>query len=360
MLPVHRILAALLSAAVLVAGATACSGSGDDDDPVTRLEVGVVSVIDVAPLYLGIDKGFFSARHLQVTPKPSQGGSVIVAAVVSGAQRIGFSNNTSLLIAAGKGLPLRIVAAGNQAADGDYAAIFARAGGPIRSAADLAGKSIAVNNLNNVGSLSINAALQASGVDITRVKFVEIPFPEMAAALTQRRVDAVWAVEPFVGAVKAAGGARIVLRPYPLIAAHFPVASYFTSDSYAASEPGVVDRFRQAMDESLTYAQGHPDEVRRILPSYIKLTPEVAARVVLPEWSTDVGAYPIMHVIVLRRDVLAEHPWVAANLYRAFGEARDRSLARGTDLNASRFPVPWLPDYATRTRCAGSCRATSS
>jgi 4,5-dihydroxyphthalate decarboxylase len=66
------------------------------------------------------------------------------------------------------------------------------------------------------------------------------------------------------------------------------------------------------------------------------------------EWHRRTGIYPIMHVIVLRRDVLDEHPWAAANLYQAFVEARDRSLARVTDLNASRFPVPWLPDHATR------------
>jgi NitT/TauT family transport system substrate-binding protein len=112
----------------------------------------------------------------------------------------------------------------------------------------------------------------------------------MGAALAQRRVDAVWAVEPFASAIKAAGGAKVLLRPYSLVAPHFPVASYFTSASYAASDRDVVDRFRQAMNESLAYAQNHPDEVRRILPTYLTLTPEVAAHVVLPEWSTDVGA----------------------------------------------------------------------
>src|SRR4051794_36625922 len=292
MFPVRRTLAAALSAA-LVTATVACSGDSDADSDAgtaTRLDVGVVTVIDVAPLYLGIEKGFFAARRLQVTPKLRQGGSLIVAAVVSGSQHIGFSNNTSLLIGASRGLPLRIVAAGNQAAEGDYAAIFARPDSKISSAKDLAGKTIAVNNLNNVGPLSINAALQASGVDITRIKFVEIAFPEMGAALAQRRVDAVWAVEPFASAIKATGGARVVLRPYPLVAPHFPVASYFTSESFAASDPDVVDRFRQAMNESLTYAQKHPDEVRRVLPTYIDLTPQVAARVVLPEWSTDVGA----------------------------------------------------------------------
>jgi NitT/TauT family transport system substrate-binding protein len=282
----RRALAAVLSA-VLVGAAVACSDSGQQSS-ITKLDVGIVSVIDVAPLYLGIRKGFFAAQRLEVTPKPSQAGATIVAAVVSGDQKIGFSNNTSLLIAASKGLPLRIVAAGNQASDGDYAVIFARTGGPISKAGDLAGKRIAVNSLNNVGSLSINAALEASGVGIAGVKFVEIPFPQMGAALTQGRVDAVWAVEPFVSAIKSGGGAKLVLRTYPLVAPHFPVASYFTSRPYATSDADVVNRFRQAMNQSLSYAQAHPDEVREILPSYITLSPEVAAKVTLPEWSTDV------------------------------------------------------------------------
>jgi NitT/TauT family transport system substrate-binding protein len=283
----RRALAAVLSATVIAAGA-ACSDSSPS--AVTRIEVGVVPVIDVAPLYLGIAKGFFAAQRLDVTPKPSQAGATIVAAVVAGAQKIGFSNNTSLLIAASKGLPLRIVAAGNQASAGDYAVIFARSDSPIKTAADLAGKRIAVNNLNNVGSLSINAALEASGVDITGIKYVEIPFPQMGAALAQRRVDAAWAVEPFVSAIRSAGGARPVLRTYPLIAPHFPVASYFTSRPYATANPDVVDRFRQAMNQSLAYAQAHPDEVRDILPTFITLSPDVAANVTLPEWNPDVGA----------------------------------------------------------------------
>ena len=42
--------------------------------------------------------------------------------------------------------------------------------------------------------------------------------------------------------------------------------------------------------------------MRRILPSYIKLTPEVAARVVLPEWSTDVGAPLLRRTAQLAHD----------------------------------------------------------
>jgi 4,5-dihydroxyphthalate decarboxylase len=55
------------------------------------------------------------------------------------------------------------------------------------------------------------------------------------------------------------------------------------------------------------------------------------------------GVFPIMHLVVLRADVDDAHPWLAANLVKAFAAARDRSVARTLDANASRFPVMWRP-----------------
>ncbi|HET8543803.1 MAG TPA: ABC transporter substrate-binding protein [Pseudolabrys sp.] len=53
------------------------------------------------------------------------------------------------------------------------------------------------------------------------------------------------------------------------------------------------------------------------------------------------GIFPIMHVIAMRRAVFDRYPWVAMNLFKAFDEAKRRSLERVRDLTASRIPVPW-------------------
>ena len=53
------------------------------------------------------------------------------------------------------------------------------------------------------------------------------------------------------------------------------------------------------------------------------------------------GIFPIMHVIAMRRALFERYPWVAANLLKAFEEAKRRSQARVADLTASRFPLPW-------------------
>jgi len=48
-----------------------------------------------------------------------------------------------------------------------------------------------------------------------------------------------------------------------------------------------------------------------------------------------------MHVIAIRRDVYESNRWVAMNLYKAFDEAKQRSMERINDITASSIPLPW-------------------
>lgn len=64
----------------------------------------------------------------------------------------------------------------------------------------------------------------------------------------------------------------------------------------------------------------------------------------------ETGIFPIMHTIAIRRDVYEHNRWVAVNLYKAFDEARRRSLARVFSATASRYPVPWVTEFAARWR----------
>lgn len=62
------------------------------------------------------------------------------------------------------------------------------------------------------------------------------------------------------------------------------------------------------------------------------------------------GIFPIMHVVALRREVFDRDRWLALNLFKAFDEARGRSLLRAADITASFFPLPWIPDELRRAR----------
>jgi 4,5-dihydroxyphthalate decarboxylase len=60
--------------------------------------------------------------------------------------------------------------------------------------------------------------------------------------------------------------------------------------------------------------------------------------------------YPIMHVIVLRRDVYERDRWIAMNLLKAFGEAKRHSMERLVEIGLSHVPMPWLAEHARRWR----------
>jgi NitT/TauT family transport system substrate-binding protein len=291
----RRLLVALLVGLALVLAAC-----GDDDDggggggggsEQTTLKVGVIPIADVAPLYLGIDQGFFEEEQLKIEPQLAEGGAAITPAVLSGDFQIGFSNTISLLIAASKDLPVQIISQGVLAGTSEseaWADLLVLKDGPIKDPKDLEGKTIAVNTLNNICEVTIKASLEKGGVAVDELKFAEVPFPDMNAALEQKRVDAACAVEPFVSQGKA-GAARGIDPFYIRTAPDLTVATYFTSTQYAEENADVVDRFVRAMNKSLEYAQANPDEVRRILLDYTEIPPEAAEQIKLPVWRTDLN-----------------------------------------------------------------------
>jgi NitT/TauT family transport system substrate-binding protein len=309
--------ATLLLAVACAVGVTAC---GDDDDdgggagagePAT-LNVGVIPIADVAPLYLGMKKGFFEQEQLTIKPQLAEGGAAITPAVVSGDFQIGFSNTISLLIAASQDLPVQIISQGvlgGKTEEEAWADLLVLKDGPIKEPKDLEGKTIAVNTLKNICEVTIKASLEEEGVAVDKLEFAEVPFPDMNAALEAGRVDGACVVEPFVSQGKA-GKARGIDPFYVRTAPDLTVATYFTSTQYAEENADVVDRFVQAMNRSLTYAQSHPDEVRDVLLDYTEIPPEAAEAIKLPVWRPDLNepTIELLSELSLKYGLIEEQP----------------------------------------------------
>jgi NitT/TauT family transport system substrate-binding protein len=290
---IRRLPAVLIAVACLLTAASCGDdgGGGGDSSGTQTLKVGVIPIADVAPLYLGIDKGFFKEEQLKIEPQLAEGGAAITPAVVSGDFQIGFSNTISLLIAASKDLPVEIISQGvlgGKSEEEAWADLLVLKDGPIQDGKDLEGKTIAVNTLENICEVTIKASLEKDGVDVDKLKFTEVPFPDMNAALEQKRVDGACVVEPFVSQ-GTAGKAKGIDPFYVRTAPDLTVATYFTSKQYAEENADTVDRFVRAINKSLEYAQAHPDEVRQTLLDYTEIPPEAVEAIKLPIWRTDLN-----------------------------------------------------------------------
>jgi 4,5-dihydroxyphthalate decarboxylase len=60
--------------------------------------------------------------------------------------------------------------------------------------------------------------------------------------------------------------------------------------------------------------------------------------------------FPIMHTLVIRRDVYRQHPWVAQSLYKAFSEAQKYAYADLYEAAALKHMLPWLLTHVEETR----------
>ena len=283
------LVAACLAAAACGGGASQPS-SGASQAPVA-LTVGVIPIVDVAPIYLGVKQGFFKEQNLDLILQQAQGGAAIIPAVVSGQYQFGFSNTVSELLAVSKGLKLKVVSQGVQATDNaasDYGAVLVKPGSPIKDCRGLENKTIAVNTLKNIGDVTIKAACEKQGAAVSTYKFIEMNFPDMLPALQKGTIDAEWTVEPFVTQARQAG-AQVITHNYVATAPHLTVATYFASADYASQNAGVVKRFVAAINRSLDYATAHPDAVRQIVTTYTKIDPAATQAMVLPYWSHDLN-----------------------------------------------------------------------
>jgi len=90
------------------------------------------------------------------------------------------------------------------------------------------------------------------------------------------------------------------------------------------------------------FRAGSPN-VRRLFGDYERVEREYFAAT---------GIFPIMHTVVLRRDVDEKHPWVAQSVQTAFERAQQLAYHELEEMTALKVMLPWLPGHLESTRAA--------
>src|SRR6185295_20173498 len=102
---------------------------------------------------------------------------------------------------------------------------------------------------------------------------------------------------------------------------------------------GELDAFVTARAPSTFHSR--PEAVKRLFPDYVTVERDYYRRTKI---------FPIMHTVVIRRDVYAAHPWVAQSLYKAFTAAKARALEHYRQTAALPAMLPWLTAHLEEAR----------
>ena len=302
---IRRSLALAVSLALM--GCNSPSPSAGEGAPEqAEITVGTLPIVDVAPIHIAIDEGLFAAEGLTVTVEVTQGGAAAIPALVGGDLDIAYGAWPSFLIANAQGLELRAVADGTAARPG-FTELLAMPGSELEgNPAGLAGTRIAVNTLGNLGELAVRSALVEAGLEPDAAELVEIPFPDMGAALERGDVDVIWASEPVATLARETLGAVLVIDSYVGTMEGFPVAGYQASAEFVEANPRTVAAFQRALAAAVVRIGEDPELVPSIAPEFTNLEAELASQVSLPDFRArlDVESLQRVHDFLLEFGLL--------------------------------------------------------
>ena len=270
-------------AAMLVTSATILSLPASAQEK-KLLKVSIIPIADVAPLSAAIKEGYFKEQGLEVDTAPTTGGAVGIPGLLAGAYDIVFTNVVSTVQAKEQGLPIKIIAPASHVGDGSQgeggAGILVRKGEGLKSGADLAGKSLAVNTQKNIIWLYARAWIRKAGGDPSKVVYREVPFPQMVDALRGKRVDAIFAVDPFLTLGKADPALEYIGAPYILVQPNLAVAQYIATEEFIGKHPETIKRFNAALQKGIEWVSKHlgTTELTDLLASYTRINPGLLAK----------------------------------------------------------------------------------
>jgi NitT/TauT family transport system substrate-binding protein len=232
---------------------------------------------------------FFQAHKLKVTVRTINGGAQLVPAMQGGAIDIGQSNVVSVLQAQQRNLNIKCFAAAFRSPSGpQLALVVSPKQAAITTPAGLAGKTIAVNTLHNANELIADKYLQSQGVNPGSVHFIGMDYANMPGALSAGRVAAAITDEPFTTTVVSQGARIIAPQPDAQIAAHPVYACWIVSSKWLSGHKDVATRFAAALAQADQYMAAHPAYLSTILPTYTKVSAQLAKRVTLPDFTTGI------------------------------------------------------------------------
>ena len=257
------------SGAALLANALPRRSSAADLIP---LRIGVPPTDATGEGFYGVDKGFYKDAGLDVTLSTMFNGEAMNAALTAGSLDVITGTVVPVAQAYTHGIDERVIAPGliYDRGQGQSVVVVVATSSPVMKAADLNGKTIAVNGLGDLTHLALLAWLGTSGADLKSVKLLEVPFPAVGPALDQGRIDAALLVEPFTTALK--GKVRVIGDTMAVIGPRFIGTVWVSKLSWLAENREAARRFAAATLKIAAWANTHNDESATILAKYTNLS----------------------------------------------------------------------------------------
>ena len=203
------------------------------------------------------------------------------------------------------GEEIRIVAAA--AAGG--AALVVQADSGLKQPSVFRGKTIATPQLGNTQDIACRAWLANGGLKITQTggdaSIIPTPNPDQLALFKNRKLDAVWTVEPWVSRLERDAGGKVLVEQ-----SNESITVLVSSVKFLKTKRDLAARFIRAHRELTDWIVSHPEEAKQMVRQELaaETKADVSPELIAQSWKR----------IVLKNDAsLDEYQHFVANAQRA-------------------------------------------
>lgn len=266
------LIAALLACSTLIAPHAVTA------EPAPVIRIGMTAGDGYAEAYYAQEIGLFKKAGIQADIRPFSSGAAVGTGIASGTIDIGISNVIYLAKAVAHGTPFVFLAGGGMySTQAPIIVLAAPRISSLRAAKDLEGKTLAITGKGDQNQVAIDAWMSHNGADYTKVRYIELPFAEVHAALTSGMADAGIITEPWLSAALASGNTRVLAKPYDSVGSQFFIGIWFTTAQWYAKNRAVAKRFINVIYQTARWANAHHDRTAPMLARFSKIDAQTIA-----------------------------------------------------------------------------------
>lgn len=262
--------------------------------------------------YYGLESGAFDRAGVSVDVSTFATGGIILQACAGDAIDVGLGDVIQVSNAINAGVPFAIFAAAAlYSSDAPTTALVASKDGPIQTAKDFEGKSIALNSLNSLTEISTREWLRQNGADPGATKFVEMTGSGMIESLLRGVIAGAVAGEPHLSVDK--DRLRVVGKPYDVVAKSFPLTLFYARRTWLTANADAARRMTRAIYETARWANGHHDDTARVVERVSKLEPAVVQKMTRARYATSLDPQMLQPIIAIATKYKAVKQTIAAS-----------------------------------------------
>jgi NitT/TauT family transport system substrate-binding protein len=270
---------------VAAGAALLCLSSVAFANPV-KVNIGYATAADYLPAFVSQENGCFAANGIEAQFTRIPVTTNIPAALIADTLQIGANTATLFLPAVENGLDLVAIAGGTQLLKGNETlSLVTGKQLTVKSGADVVGKRIGVPGMNSVADVVFRKWLKNEGVDPSKVKIVETPFPQMKDLIKAGTIDGAIAVEPIRSSIVNDGvGQRAVVEYHSAVMPRSILAFWTASKKWADKNPKTIAAFRTCLKDGIAWIAKNPDQARAVEKKYLGFNTPVR-----PDWEVEIS-----------------------------------------------------------------------